>query len=185
MYTALELYINTDLNIAIVQIRSTIIKGLGQAFIKELYEWIKTQSLSKILLVTGLDQSRRNDSQLQNYDPFRIACYNLDPNIKIEILKNGNEMETYFDEYSKNSFNPGSGLSRFLIEKLKDDKLIILSYFTSEGGGIFLIIDNYESALEFAGKIGNVLGIRNGKWVIPDSWKELYGDELDKTVMMF
>jgi hypothetical protein len=166
MYTALELYINPDLNIIIMQIRSTIIKGLGQAFIHELSEWIKFQSFSKIVLVTGLDQSTRNDSQLQNYDPFRIFCYNIDTNIKIEILRNGMELEPYVDEreyirandgYSiqdsierieceelnekflnsspKFSINPGAGLSSFLFQTLgKDDQLIILSYFTNEGG---------------------------------------------------
>jgi predicted ATP-grasp superfamily ATP-dependent carboligase len=72
LYTAFELYKKGD--VTIIQLRSNVIRGLGSAFASMLFEWIKLQAFRRVVVATGLDQSRRNDAQLRRYMPINLAC---------------------------------------------------------------------------------------------------------------
>ena len=64
LYTALEVYQNANGKTTVIQQRSHVIKGFGIEFAKRYSEWIKSVGFSRVVVVTGLDQSRRSDAQL-------------------------------------------------------------------------------------------------------------------------
>jgi predicted ATP-grasp superfamily ATP-dependent carboligase len=53
--------------VTIIQLRSQIIKGLGFEFTIQLSNWIRDTKFSEVLILTGLDKTRRVDVQLSGY----------------------------------------------------------------------------------------------------------------------
>lgn len=138
LYTSLELYQNSDGTITILQLRSSVIKGLGIEFSSMLYEWTKLQNFDKVVILTGFDQACRNDKQLISH-PSRFTGVNLKSNVEFDLESVGiHRLEPYIDEFAvhKSCIPPGAGLTRFLYDLFSSSKneLIILSWFTAEGG---------------------------------------------------
>jgi hypothetical protein len=171
-YTAFELYQSVLYpNITILQLRSNCIKGYGQAFCSSLAEWIRDSKFQDVVLLTGLDKTRRNDAQL-NSSPLRFLSNNekLSDNAVALAVQ---EMEAVDNEGIpyKAYLPPGSGLTNFLLEKLKIP-FIVLAWFTEVG-------DNSIPAQSVATKAAQLSQLLVKDIKVPESWEVLYGPETE------
>lgn len=63
MYSSFEIYQKNE--ICLIQLRAPVIKGMGIVFVEMLDKWIQEVGFSRVVVVTGLDQTRRCDVQLR------------------------------------------------------------------------------------------------------------------------
>jgi hypothetical protein len=170
LYTAFELYQSRQYQgVSILQLRSNCIRGHGVQFAKELNKWIESSGFSKVIVVTGLDKTRRNDAQL-NSSPLRYYSNDvaIESNMKSsEVL----ELEPFVNEglpYIPR-LPPGAGLTNFFLIETKLP-VLVLSYFTEVG-------DNSQPAQHLFQTVASYLGLAKREAKIPLSWSTLYGPE--------
>ena len=119
VHLILQVWVKGDVHL--VQLRSGIVPNYAVAFCDELYAWI--ESYDQVILLTGLDQSRRDDRQLQA-SPLTYLSVNGCFEDKIASL----------GWHPLTSLPPGGGFARFLIPKFVKQPLLVLCWFTAEGG---------------------------------------------------
>lgn len=141
VYTALEVYQSLQCpGITIVQSRSLVIQGYGVAFSKQLSEWIQSVEFRSVFLVTGVDNTRRNDQQL-NSSPLRYLSLKPIAEWKDKFSQLGwKEMEPIDGSFAPYPIYipPGGGLTNLLIGELKNMNLLVITWFTEAGGNIYL-----------------------------------------------
>jgi proteasome assembly chaperone 2 len=170
LYTAFELYQSPQhQGISILQLRSNCIQGHGVQFAKELNRWIESNRFRNVILLTGLDKTRRNDAQL-NSSPLRY--YSKDEMIQRKM----NSLDVIELEPFENEglpyvplLPPGAGLTNFLLAENKLPTLV-LSYFTEVG-------DNNQPAEQLFQTVVSFLSLPKEQVKIPLSWSTLYGPE--------
>ncbi|KAF8894080.1 PAC2 family-domain-containing protein [Infundibulicybe gibba] len=181
--TPLELYGKPDSNFLLVQQRSPSQK---QAFVGELWNFIKSSNIGCVLLLSGLDPTNRTDSQmltpiyqLQPPNSPSLESSPLQALVRLSI-------PIYTPPFAQSGstvlpFIPDSGLTRRILSSIPlglPTPTASLLQFVLEG-------DNRADAQHLAATVISALGGNPGTipWTQPNSWKHgLFGTPHDQTL---
>jgi predicted ATP-grasp superfamily ATP-dependent carboligase len=72
LHTAAEVYHSSELKVTVVQIRTPIAKGCGEAFCDALLQWIRTSQFTETVLLTSTHAHERRDSQIEGYNELHV-----------------------------------------------------------------------------------------------------------------
>ena len=155
--------------------------GRGIAFSEALALWIQQQEFESVLLLTGLDGTRRTDAQLTSESHLRFHLPKASLNTPFTTKLNALDwipLEPSQSLYTDNpvAIPPGAGLTRFIVDYCvqKAIPVLVLSWFTVEG-------DNMAAVHAFMDSIDQLLGLTTiegnplPKWLKPKSWDLIYG----------
>jgi hypothetical protein len=150
VHSAIELYSGDLLDgCYVLQCRSAPIPGYAISFSKEITSWIVECGFKDVILLSGLDKSRRNDLQITSTPIRFVSCCSsqlanvgkvIESKTMVQRANTANLKELEVVEPSHNLYPvnlpPGSGCGQFIMNLLKEHKLDIfaLTYFTESGG---------------------------------------------------
>jgi len=177
--TAMQLYTASTQKgqkLAILQIRSGVLAGMGEQFMKDLLEWSKVLGIKRIICLTSSHSHERQDCQLSG-SPLR---YLVSPDTWLQAPQGSLRLEgrerfpaAGADNHtdSHNLYIPGGGLARrlFLSSQAQGINTAVLLKFCSEG-------DNTGDALALAHYLDQFIQFSHeDKYRTPPSWKFLFG----------
>ncbi|XP_056377500.1 proteasome assembly chaperone 2 [Hyla sarda] len=184
--TNAEVYASSDKKLAVLQIRSPLIKKKSRAFCQALTSWMKTCAFSRVVLLSSSHAYQRDDRQLSG-TPFR---YLVTPALQTSVADTmkaleWKEMEKLSlypginDEEKKISI-PGGGLTKHLFEDCCSESIhmAVVLKFCSEGDNIpdafdlLAHVNRWLHLLDLPGEVGTT------SWKIPSSWRLLFGSGL-------
>ncbi|KAJ0961061.1 hypothetical protein J5N97_000962 [Dioscorea zingiberensis] len=207
----LEAYASPSHAITLIQQRSPVVKGMMVEFAKNLAHFISISGKKHVIVLSSLSSGRKKridtsgDMQIYyissaNADGTDGDCENLgwkrldeyDPCqrrwVHLKYLAEGNpvdeEMPSYEDELFDEDYYPGLPFAAlFSCCKAKDLKVTCLLCYCSEG-------DNISDSFQLADAACKLLGVNpnnfhgNGQsgWIMPLSWKTVYGPPADMTL---
>ncbi|XP_038889004.1 proteasome assembly chaperone 2 [Benincasa hispida] len=203
----LEVYESTSNALTFVQQRSPVIKGKMVEFAKNLADFIATCGKKHVVLLSSLDFGRwqqidtssgsqihylssTNDDgtddncermgwrRLQEYDPGQSRWNYL--STLTEAKTTQEDGPPFDDELEEGDYLPSLPFaSLFTFLKAKGVKVTCLLCYCSEG-------DNIPDAFNLAEATGKLLGLSSGgegiKWIVPYSWKSVYGPPPDLSI---
>ncbi|KAK5855032.1 hypothetical protein PBY51_005172 [Eleginops maclovinus] len=184
LHTPAEVYMATDLKLAVLQIRAPIIQSKSKKFRQLLVSWIKSSGFSRTVVLSSSQAYQRDDQQMQG-TPLR---YLVTPSLlkeSADALKelSWREMErvaAYPGLTDTNTeprlYVPGGGITKGLYTDscTEDIPLAVLLLFCSEG-------DNIPDAFTLVNHLNDWLHLlddpsqKPNKWKIPTSWNLLFG----------
>lgn len=185
-----EVYASSDKKLAVLQIRSPLIKKKSRAFCQALTCWIKKSAFTRVVLLSSSHAYQRDDSQLFG-TPFRYLVTPALQTLVADTMKalEWKEMEMMslypgISNEEKKISIPGGGFTKRLFEDCCSDGIHMAAVlkFCSEGDNIpdaFALLDHVNRWLhlldlpEDAGK---------GHWKIPSSWRLLFGSGLPAAI---
>ncbi|XP_032826998.2 proteasome assembly chaperone 2 isoform X1 [Petromyzon marinus] len=185
LHVSTEVYVAPDKRVALVQIRSPIIKGRKKRARREMLDWVEAGGFSRVVILSSSFAHMRTDKQLVG-PPYRfllspsleaterpvveaLGWTQLEPSEVIPGLGGPPELAI-----------PGGGLSKglFLDGSARGLPVAVLLAFCSEG-------DNIPDALALADRLQQWLrladvaeGESTPRWKTPSSWKMLFGGEI-------
>lgn len=203
----LEVYESTSNALTLVQQRSPVIKGKMVEYAKNLADFIATCGKKHVVLLSSLDFGRwqqidmSSGSQIHylsstNHDGSDDNCEQMgwrrmqeyDPEqSRWKYLSTLTEAKTtqedglpFDDELEEGDYLPSLPFaSLFTFLKAKGVKVTCLLCYCSEG-------DNIPDAFNLAEATSKLLGLSTGgegiKWVVPFSWKSVYGPPPDLSI---
>lgn len=158
--TACELFVNQELKIIVMQLRSTLIPQHMNSFFHQLKEKITEFQLKKIIILTSIF-----DYELHNIESNKFFFICNVNNITKEFVS----LQQIKDINGKYFLN-GGGFAVKLYEILEMNSCIIIGKYVSEG-------DNRPDAYSLLLKILPIIGIqeKHEKVIAPSSWSYLFG----------
>ena len=137
IHTAAELYQGESLpGYSVLQIRSQAISGYAVSFAKSVSDWIIECEFKRVILLTGLDKTRRVDSQITGSQLRYHANFKIDE----ELMQKAKDLDLKALEDPPSSFAlpPGTGSGQFILMNLVESKVdtLVLSFFVESGGKI-------------------------------------------------
>ncbi|XP_069476930.1 proteasome assembly chaperone 2 [Ambystoma mexicanum] len=184
-----EVYFLAERKLAVLQIRSPVIKNKSKAFRQMLVSWIKRSEFAQVILLSSSHAYQRDDQQLLG-TPFRYLVTPAMQNSVGEALRDlhWKEMETVaaypgVSESEKRIWIPGGGITKSLYTDSCTEgiHLAVLLKFCSEGDNIpdaFSLV-NYLN--EWMPLVEHSIGDSTetpAKLKIPNSWRLLFGSGL-------
>ncbi|XP_034154392.1 proteasome assembly chaperone 2 isoform X1 [Pangasianodon hypophthalmus] len=185
--TNAEVYCRSDLQLAVLQIRTPILPTKMKSFRKTLVSWIKTSGFSRTVLLSSCHAHHRDDQQLLSSSPLR---YLLTPALRgdtegtegtLQSL-GWREMERVSafpgvtDSDRQRLYIPGGGITKALYNDCCSENMsmAVLLLFCSEGDNIpdaFTLVNHLNDWLHLLDKPvqGSV------PWRSPSSWRLLFG----------
>ncbi|XP_060798397.1 proteasome assembly chaperone 2 [Neoarius graeffei] len=193
--TNAEVYCRSDLQLAVLQIRTPIVPTKTKSFRKILVSWIKTSGFSRTVLLSSCHAHQRDDQQLLS-SPLR---YLLTPALQgdtkgmetEETLQSlgWREMERVSafpgitDSHTQCLYIPGGGVTKALYSDCCSENvsMVVLLLFCSEGDNVpdaFTLLNHLNDWLHLLDKPvqGSV------PWRIPSSWRLLFGSGVPPTI---
>ncbi|XP_075069371.1 proteasome assembly chaperone 2 [Mixophyes fleayi] len=183
--TNAEVYALPSKSLAVLQIRSSLIKKKSRPFRQALTCWIKKCGFAKVVLLSSSYAYQRDDQQILG-SPFR---YLVTPGLQTsvaDIMKElqWKEMEKVSlypginDEEKKISI-PGGGFTKQMFEGCcsEDIHMAVVLKFCSEGDNIpdaFALLDHLNKWLHLHIPTNDVAP----HWKTPSSWRLLFGSGL-------
>ncbi|KIL62525.1 hypothetical protein M378DRAFT_165538 [Amanita muscaria Koide BX008] len=190
--TPCELFTNDNVNLAVIQQRSPVLKARKQEFVDSLFEYIKTSGASAVLFLSGVDVSNRTDSQMLT-PTYQIQSGGT-PLLASSPLRNLNSLPipTYTTPIAQQPlagdgkpplipFIPGGGLTRRILSSLPQGWQIptaAILQFVLEG-------DNRADAQLLAAVVAKVLDSDSAitEWKHPTGWQQgLFGTPQEQTL---
>ncbi|KAM4027505.1 LOW QUALITY PROTEIN: proteasome assembly chaperone 2 [Anomaloglossus baeobatrachus] len=173
-----EVYASPEKKLAVLQIRSPLIKKKSRAFCQALTCWIKTCAFTRVVLLSSSHAYQRDDSQLFG-SPFR---YLVTPALQTKVAETMNalqwkEMEKLSiypginDEEKKISI-PGGGFTKRLFDDCCSEGIHMAAVLKFCGDNIpdaFALLDHVNKWLH----LSNLRG--TSRWKMPSSWRLLFG----------
>ncbi|KAH7660915.1 Proteasome assembly chaperone 2 eukaryotic protein [Dioscorea alata] len=207
----LEAYASSSHAITLIQQRSPVVKGMMVEFAKNLTNFISISGKKHVIVLSSLSSGRKKkidppgDLQIyyissSNADGTDADCQRLgwkkleeyDPCqrrwVHLKHLAEGNpvneEMLSYEDELFDDDYYPGLPFAAiFSCCKAKGLKVTCLLCYCSEGDNISDSIQLADAACKLLGvNPNNFHGNQQGGWVMPLSWKTVYGPPADMTL---
>ncbi|XP_066435618.1 proteasome assembly chaperone 2 [Eleutherodactylus coqui] len=181
-----EVYASSDKKLAVLQIRSPLIKNKSRAFCQALTCWIKKCAFTRVVLLSSSHAYQRDDSQLFG-TPFRYLVTPALQTLVADTLKalEWKEMEKMSsypginDEEKKISI-PGGGFTKRLFEDCcsEDIHMAVVLKFCSEGDNIpdaFALLNHVNRWLHL---LDSPDSVGPADWKVPSSWRLLFGSGL-------
>ncbi|KAG7317393.1 hypothetical protein KOW79_019691 [Hemibagrus wyckioides] len=185
--TNAEVYCRTDLQLAVLQIRTPILPMKMKSFRKLLVSWIKASGFSRTVLLSSCHAHQRDDQQLLS-SPLR---YLLTPGLRTEGTEGTEgmlqrlgwrEMERVSafpgvtDSDTQRLYIPGGGITKALYNDCCSENIsmVVLLLFCSEGDNVpdaFTLVNHLNDWLHLLDK--PVQGCV--PWRTPSSWRLLFG----------
>uniref|UniRef100_A0A8C5QV93 Proteasome assembly chaperone 2 n=1 Tax=Leptobrachium leishanense TaxID=445787 RepID=A0A8C5QV93_9ANUR len=181
-----EVYALPSSKLAVLQLRSPIIKKKSKDFCQALISWIKRSSFSKVILLSSSHAYQRVDHQLFG-TPFR---YLLTPSLEGSVAgllkglewKEMEKVSSYpgMNDEEKRISIPGGGFTKRLYDDCcsEEIQMAVVLKFCSEG-------DNIPDALALVNHVNTWLQLLehsdaglSPEWKIPSSWRLLFGNGL-------
>ncbi|KAM8967905.1 proteasome assembly chaperone 2 [Pelodytes ibericus] len=184
--TNAEVYALPSRKLAVLQLRSPIIKKKSKSFRQELICWIKRCAFTKVILLSSSHAYQRVDNQLFG-TPFR---YLLTPVLEKTIAdqvkgldwKELEKVSSYpgMNEEEKIISIPGGGFSKRLYDDCcsHEIQMAVVLKFCSEGDNIpdaFALLNHLNVWLQLVEQANDG---SSAKWTIPSSWRLLFGSGL-------
>lgn len=190
--TSSQLFECNERKLLIIQQRTPLFKELRKEFYESLSKWLSRHRLNRILILTS-SFIEHLVSALTSGD-----CYPLKYLTNKTFKEDEQQLKEYLkcesvervDEFSLESTPegvihiPGSGSAKSLLKQFDKYSIpaIALVLYCSEG-------DNRPHAFSFADRINEWLNLIDNKssdkkkpWIVPFSWRLLFGDEAPKTI---
>ncbi|GAA6077755.1 proteasome assembly chaperone 2, partial [Tachysurus ichikawai] len=179
-------YCRTDLQLAVLQIRTPILPMKMKSFRKLLVSWIKASGFSRTVLLSSCHAHHRDDQQLLG-SPLRYLLTQAlrgDTEGTEEMLQRlgWREMERVSafpgvpDSDRQHLYIPGGGVTKALYNDCCSENIsmVVLLLFCSEGDNVpdaFTLVNHLNDWLHLLDKPvqGSVL------WRTPSSWRLLFG----------
>ncbi|KAK2464282.1 hypothetical protein APHAL10511_003739 [Amanita phalloides] len=187
--TPFELYTQDNINLAVIQQRSPVLKSRKQEFVDAMLNFIKSTGVSAVLFLSGVDVSNRTDSQMitPTYQIQTGLSLTSSPLQRLNSLP----IPTYTSPVSQHPqtgdgaaripFIPGGGLTRRILSEVPQEWTIptaALLQFVFEG-------DNRADAHLLASVVSKVLDLDSAisEWRHPRSWEQgLFGTPPEQTL---
>ncbi|XP_019723444.1 proteasome assembly chaperone 2 isoform X2 [Hippocampus comes] len=187
LHTASEVYAAPELKLAVLQIRSPVVKSKSRRFRQLLLSWIKASGFSRTLVLSSSHAYQRDDQQLRGYlvtpsllrssgDAFKELGWRELERLPLCLGR----LDAGADE-TKLAI-PGGGITKGLYtDSCREDvPLAVLLLFCSEG-------DNVPDALSLVSHLDDWLHLlddasREVKWKIPTSWNLLFGSGIPPAI---
>ncbi|KAI8820647.1 PAC2 family-domain-containing protein [Fimicolochytrium jonesii] len=187
LHTTVEVYApasDSELHLTVVQIRSPVQPRKAVAFAKHLKTWITEVGFSDVVLVTGADAGRRDDSQMAT-EPLRVLPTASSPSrlldrateLGITVLGTDEMKRAWVTKPSP--VPPGAGVSRFVFDEFSTQEsgneipLLIALWFANDG--------DPTQALQLASAVFRIISSKDTppveEWKVPASWSFLYGSQ--------
>ncbi|PIA55554.1 hypothetical protein AQUCO_00700094v1 [Aquilegia coerulea] len=195
----LEAYESLSNALTLVQQRSPIVKGMMIEFAKNLADFAATNGKKHVVVLSSLDSGRRQKIDMSSPDGTDDHCeklgwkvlqeYNIDQRRwkLLSSLAEGNSSEDaslFEDELLDEDYYPSLPFAAFFsCCKAKGLKVTCVLSYCSEG-------DNIADSLQMADAVCKLLGLNPKKlsgnegsgWLIPPSWKTVYGPPSDMSL---
>ncbi|KAJ1190871.1 hypothetical protein NDU88_000190 [Pleurodeles waltl] len=184
-----EVYLLPDKKLAVLQIRSPLIKNKAKSFRQALISWIKRSEFAQVILLSSSHAYQRDDQQLLG-TPFRYlltpAMQSCAGNAMHEL--HWKEMEKVVpypgvNETEKRIIIPGGGITKSLYSDscAEGIHMAVLLKFCSEGDNIldaFGLVNYLNEWLQLVDQSSGDSTATSTKWKIPNSWRLLFGSGL-------
>ncbi|NP_001011145.1 proteasome assembly chaperone 2 [Xenopus tropicalis] len=188
--TNAEVYALPSQKLAVLQLRSLVIKKKSKSFRQALVSWIKRCAFARVILLSSCHAYHRDDTQLFG-TPFRYLVTPALQKSVADVLKEleWKEMEKVssypgLNDNEKRVFIPGGGFTKRFYDDccLEDLQMAVVLKFCSEGDNVpdaFSLLNQVNEWLHLvASTNGDVLA----KWKAPGSWQLLFGSGLPAAI---
>jgi proteasome assembly chaperone 2 len=176
--TAMQLYVQDTCKLAVFQIRSGLLPGLGSQFLNDLLGWCTDQGVSRVVCLASSHAHERSDAQLSGSPLRYLATPSLTEICPVPQTFTRLETKQQFpglhkEEEPEAVFIPGGGLAKRFITGCEERGFqgLVLLKFCSEG-------DNTQDAIQVADYLDQYLSWRPSSethYRVPPSWKHLFG----------
>ncbi|KAM4705781.1 proteasome assembly chaperone 2 [Rhinophrynus dorsalis] len=184
--TNAEVYSLPSKKLAVLQLRSPVLKKKSKSFRQALISWVKRCSFSKVILLSSSHAYQRDDQQLFG-TPFRYLITPVMQRTVEDVIKelDWKEMEKVssypgVNEEEKKVSIPGGGFTKMLYDDCCTEEipLAVVLKFCSEGDNIpdaFALLNHINEWLHLLEPANDDLSL---KWKVPSSWRLLFGSGL-------
>ncbi|XP_029446816.1 proteasome assembly chaperone 2 [Rhinatrema bivittatum] len=184
-----EVYSLATKKLAVIQIRSPIVKNKSRSFCQLLISWVKKNGFGRVVLLSSSHAYQRDDQQLAG-TPFR---YLLTPALQSTV---GDLMQKLdwkllesmvafpgVSEAEKCIIIPGGGITKRLYTDscTEEIPLAVLLKFCSEGDNMpdaFALVNYLNEWLQLVQCTNSDGTMASTKWKVPSSWRLLFGSGL-------
>lgn len=158
--TACELYINKDLKIVVMQLRSTLEPKQMNSFFNDLKNEFNQFNLKRIIILTSIFDYELHAVESNKF--FYISN-------ESKLCEGFNNLQQFEKDFNGKYFLNGGGFALKCYETLNNKCCCIIGKYVSEG-------DNRPDAYSLLLKILPILGVKELKeFVCPSSWKYVFG----------
>ena len=86
--TAIDVFVCKEHKLLLIQVRSSVVKRYRHRFVEDLYSWLSSKKVSRLLVLSSLDAVERQDKAIASPDQiyFKVPELKLDSN-QINDLK--------------------------------------------------------------------------------------------------
>ncbi|XP_069693106.1 proteasome assembly chaperone 2 [Periplaneta americana] len=177
-----ELFYSEQFKLVIFQIRSPIMQRTSEDFVQKLIEWIQDNCIDKVIILTGIFDHTRNDTEIAGPPVKFVATsnvarkYDVFPTSIIDkpssSLKDDSVVICDTTEELKKISMYGGGISSKLFNACisRCVPAAVLMKYCSEG-------DNIPDALLLCNHVNQWLNLvpSNCSWEYPPSWIDMFG----------
>ncbi|XP_053570869.1 proteasome assembly chaperone 2 [Bombina bombina] len=187
--TNAEVYALPSRKLAVLQIRSPIIRKKSRTFCQQLISWIKQFAFARVILLSSCHAYYRDDQQLFGTPLRHLVTPALQKYVDI-VLKEleWKELEKVSSYPGVNSEEqkisiPGGGFTKQLYSECcsEEIQMAVVLKFCSEGDNIpdaFALLNHLNQWLQLV-----VPSDENSKkWKVPSSWRLLFGSGLPPAI---
>ncbi|XP_062915691.1 proteasome assembly chaperone 2 [Mobula hypostoma] len=186
MCTSSEVYASGEQKLAVLQIRSPIVRGKQRTFRQQLLSWIKESEFSRVILLSSSYAHHRVDQQLIGTPLRYLATPALQSIVgdKFQTLK-WKEMEKVpafprISEVEMELCIPGGGITKSLYADSCTEgvPLAVLLIFCSEGDNIpdaLNLLSFLNEWVQLIEKTSDRQSMTQPQWKFPSSWQLLFG----------
>ncbi|XP_065902107.1 proteasome assembly chaperone 2-like [Dysidea avara] len=172
--TSAEVYMTSDQQLVVVQLRSPIAKGKEKRFVKLILDWIKAACFSDLVILTTTYAHERLDQQITSGCSCRFVTAPTFPHYKHLTDELGwILLEKRQPEGRDELFLPGGGVAKLMYQEsiTAEVRVTLLIKFTSQG-------DNSSDARELADYFNQWVMIKQptAKWSTPTYWSLMFGN---------
>lgn len=204
---ALEVYEGDDGNLRIVQQRAPVMKGTMLKFSKNLSFWASNDNIKEVIILSGVDSGKRPMQDVESSPIRYISTANPDGTDQRCDILGWRKFENYLplsepwkllDSQSLKEADEGLDdcevplsdemyypslpfASLFSCCKARGLNAICILFFCSEGDNIQDAFCLGEAVQSFF-SLNNSTGPRPQRWVIPYSWRSVYGPPPDPSM---
>ncbi|MEE6464567.1 hypothetical protein FKM82_006292 [Ascaphus truei] len=184
--TNAEVYALPSRKLAVLQLRSPIVKKKSKSFRQLLISWIKRCAFAKVILLSSSHAYQRDDQQLFG-TPFRylvtpVTQISMEEVVKELQWKAMEKVSSYpgVNDEEKMISIPGGGFTKLLYDDCcsEEIQMAVVLKFCSEGDNIpdaFALLNHINEWLHLVEQSN---GDFSTKWKIPSSWRLLFGSGL-------